>query len=76
MVICDGNERIQFYETPGHNPGCLTIVIGDLLFTGDAYIPEINIVTNLPKGDKKLAEKSLERIKKLAKGKKSIQAIK
>lgn len=63
------NVTAEVYETPGHHPSCLTYMVGDFLFTGDAYIPGAKVVTNLPKGDKKLAQESLERIKELAKGK-------
>lgn len=59
----------RVYETPGHHPSCLTFMVGDYLFTGDAYIPGIKVVTNLPKADKTIAQKSLERIKTLAIGK-------
>lgn len=69
MTLYNGESDIQFYETPGHNPGCLTLVLGDYIFTGDAYIPGVKVVTNLPKGDKALAELSLERIIKLTEGK-------
>lgn len=68
MKLYDGESDIHFYETPGHNPGCLTLIIGDYVFTGDAYIPGVKVVTNLPKGDKVLAELSLERIIRLAAG--------
>lgn len=47
--------RVEVFETPGHNPSCLTFRIGDYLFTGDAYIPKTKLVTNLPKSDKQLA---------------------
>ena len=57
------------FETPGHNPSCLTFEIGDYLFTGDAYIPGVEVVTNLPKGDKTLAAQSFKRIEALAVGK-------
>lgn len=60
------NVTAKVYETPGHHPSCLTFIVQDYLFTGDAYIPGIKVVTNLPKGEKKLAEESLERIKRLA----------
>ena len=77
ITICEEGNEIQLfkeiaakvYETPGHHPSCLTFMVGDNLFTGDAYIPSVKVVTNLPKGDKKLAQESLERIKELAKGK-------
>lgn len=55
--------------TPGHNPGCITWVIEDFVFTGDSYIPGIKTVTNLPGSDKALAAQSELLIKKLAEGK-------
>lgn len=39
------------------------------MFTGDAYIPGVKVVTKLPKGNRKLAAESIERIESLAKGK-------
>ena len=76
MLCRDGDEIELFpgvfarvYETPGHHPSCLTIMVGDFLFTGDAYIPGIKVVTNLPKSDKILAHESLMRINRLAEGK-------
>ena len=44
-------------------------MVGDNLFTGDAYISGVKVVTNLPKGNKKLAQDSIERILGLAEGK-------
>ena len=76
MVLGDG-DMIELYDgvkavahyTPGHNPSCLTFEVGKYLFTGDAYIPGVAVVTNLPGGDKVLAVQSVERIKMLAEGK-------
>lgn len=70
LCLFDDDPEMEFYETPGHNPGCLTMVIGDMIFTGDAYIPGVGANTKLPRADKELAKKSLERILKLAEGKK------
>lgn len=70
MKLFEGEPEMEFYETPGHNPGCLTMVIGDIIFTGDAYIPGIGVNTIPPKSNKEQAKESLERILKLAKGKK------
>ena len=50
------------FETPGHNPSCLTFRIGEALFTGDAYIPGIPTVTKLPGGNCRQAEESVSRI--------------
>lgn len=69
MELFEGEPFIEFYETPGHNPGCLTMVMGDVIFTGDAYIPGVGVNTIPPKSNKKQAKESLERILKLAEGK-------
>lgn len=69
MSLFEDEPDMVFYETPGHNPGCLTMVMGDLIFTGDAYIPGVGANTRLPRADKELAKISLERILKLAEGK-------
>lgn len=55
--------------TPGHNPSCLCFMVGDYLFTGDSYIPGVKVVTNLPGGDKRLAQESVEKILELVQGK-------
>ena len=75
--ICAEGDKISIfsgltanvYETPGHHPSCLTFMVGGFLFTGDAFIPHIKVVTNLPRGDKKLAQESMVRIIKIADGK-------
>ena len=69
MTMFEGEPVMEFYETPGHNPGCLTMVIGDMIFTGDAFIPGVGANTRLPRADKEQAKISLERILKLAEGK-------
>lgn len=69
MSLFDGEPAMQFYETPGHNPGCLTMVLGDLIFTGDAYIPGVGANIQLPFANKAQAQRSMERILKLAEGK-------
>lgn len=69
MSLFDDEPMMQFYETPGHNPGCMTMVIGYSIFTGDAYIPGIGVNTIPPHSNKEQAKVSLERILKLAEGK-------
>ena len=54
--------------TPGHNDSCITWVVDNLLFSGDAFIPGIKVVTNLPGSDKDKAIESIDRILELAKG--------
>ena len=77
IVVCDEGTTIDLFDgvsakvyyTPGHNPSCLTYEVGNYLFTGDAYIPGVKVVTTLKGGDKNLATKSEERILKMADGK-------
>lgn len=64
MIIED--LAVDIYETPGHNPSCLTFRIGDCIFTGDAYIPGVKTVTNLPNGNKQLSLESEKLILKLS----------
>ena len=78
VVTCDEGAVIDLFDgisakvycTPGHNPSCLTYEVGDYLFTGDAYIPGIKVVTTFKGGDKVKAAESVERILRLAEGKK------
>ncbi|WP_251623381.1 MBL fold metallo-hydrolase [Odoribacter lunatus] len=65
-VRLDDNLLAKAIYTPGHNPSCITWVVGEILFTGDSYIPGIKTVTNLPGGNKKQAEESLKLIDELA----------
>ena len=77
VVVHEGDEfslfenepALKIYETPGHNPGCMTMVMGDLIFTGDAFIPGVGVNTQPPRSDKELSKISLDRILKLAEGK-------
>lgn len=69
MILFEEEPLMRFYETPGHNPGCLTMVLGDLIFTGDAYIPKVGTNTQLPYADKELAKQSQQRIIEMAEGK-------
>ncbi len=46
------NKKIKVLETPGHNPGSLTFILEDYLFTGDSLIPGYPVVTKLKGGSK------------------------
>lgn len=60
------NITAKVYATPGHHPSCLTFMVDDCLFTGDAFIPGVKVVTYLPQGNKVQAQESLEKIRKFA----------
>lgn len=70
IVVAEGDEisilsicKVIVYETPGHNPSCLVFRVGDYLFTGDAYIPNVKLITNIPKADKELGLANRNKIK-------------
>lgn len=69
FVLFEGEPPLQIYETPGHNPGCMAMVIGSCIFTGDAYIPGLGVKDFVPYANKEQAKQSMERILKLAEGK-------
>lgn len=77
IVVLEDKDSVELYsgvnltayETPGHCPSCLTFVIGEYVFSGDAYIPDIKVVTKLPKGNKAQAQESVKKILELSKGK-------
>ena len=73
VVVDDGDtvdlgngKAVTAMATPGHTPGCITWMTDDALFTGDAYIPDVRVVTNLPHGNKRLAAQSVKKILDLA----------
>ena len=76
-ALHDGDEielspwsRFKVLATPGHCPSCLCYYNGQMIFTGDSYIPDVAVVSKLPRGNKALAAESKEKIISLAKGKK------
>lgn len=75
QIVSDGDVvklfpgyQTRVFETPGHNPSCLCFQIEDILFTGDAYIPGLPVVTNLPGGNKEQANVSKLRIESMISG--------
>ena len=53
--------------TPGHDWSCMSDDTDEIIFTGDSYIPNIKVVTTLPKSNKQEAQVSLDRILELCK---------
>lgn len=72
VELSDG-ERIELFpeielialQADGHSQDSMVYKIDKCLFTGDAYIPTLDVVTKLPGADKKRAEESLRMIEKL-----------
>lgn len=72
IVKIFSNVFVEVLETPGHCPSCLTYFTDEFIFTGDSYIPEVNVVTKLPKGNKEQAQKSIMKITKFLNGRKTL----
>lgn len=70
-TICLSDEMTYgVIETPGHEPSCVCYMNDECIFTGDAHIPGIKVVTSFPRSNKTQAIVAENRIKELAKGKK------
>lgn len=72
VAIKNGSVIAKAVFTPGHHPSCITWIIEDNIFSGDAYIPGVKTVVNLPGGDKERARESEMIIKQLIWGNKHI----
>lgn len=59
--------NVHAYETPGHDASCLTYIIEDKIFTGDAFIPGVRVFTGFPHSNRKQAQESVVRIIEMAK---------
>lgn len=68
VVVLEDNQHIEIFEnseivafkTTGHDWSCMSYKIGELLFTGDSYIPSTKVVTTFPNSDKIEAKKSVD----------------
>ena len=56
---------ILIHETDGHCEGSLTFVVENFIFTGDALIPNVPVVTKLRTGNKLAAKNSVRYIRSL-----------
>ena len=66
VKLFDGIE-LHVAATPGHCPSCLTYYTDEYVFTGDSYIPDVPVVTKLPRGSRAQSTASVEKILELAK---------
>lgn len=72
VELKDGEKVLLFPDAEltailadGHSPDSMVYKVKNYLFTGDAYIPTLAVVTKLPGADKKKAAESMEMIKNL-----------
>ena len=63
-----GNLQVEVLSSEGHSEDCISFIIGDNIFTGDAHNPFFRVFTKWPTSNKTDADRSeqklLERIKK------------
>lgn len=66
-MVIGPSSTLKFIPSPGHNPYALTYFFSGSgnLFTGDSYIPFVDVVTKLKGGNKRQAAESLARIRAL-----------
>lgn len=72
-ILKDGEEvslfpdvTVRVLATPGHDWSCLCYYTEGIIFTGDSYIPGLQVITSFPRSNKTEAGESLTRILKLA----------
>ena len=64
-IECWPDVIMRAFKTPGHDWSCLSYIVGNMLFTGDSYIPGSKTVTIFPKSNKTAAENSLSKIRNI-----------
>lgn len=62
-----GEHTLKVLETPGHTNGCLTYLVDDMLFTGDALLIRGNGRTDFQQGSSEKLYNSLQKIFNLGK---------
>ena len=65
VQVLDGGLKVNVLFTPGHEPSCISYIIWNNLFTGDAYIPGLKTVTSFPRSNKEQAADSLLRLQEI-----------
>lgn len=53
-------EQLEFFKTPGHSDASICFTYEDCLFTGDALLKDLKIVTKLPTGSKEKLNDTLQ----------------
>lgn len=59
IQMLDGGLHVNVLFTPGHDPSCISYIVGNNLFTGDSYIPGIEPFQKFPRSNKVQAAESL-----------------
>ena len=62
--LFEKNVELSVIETEGHCEGSLSFILENYIFTGDALIPNIPVVTKLKTGSKEKSKNSIVKIMK------------
>lgn len=52
VVKVSDTFEVTVMATPGHDKSCMTFQIGNLLLTGDSYIPDVKVIASFPNSNK------------------------
>lgn len=63
ILKLDEDLTVEVLFTPGHEPSCLSFIVGNKLFTSDAYIPGVKTVVTFPRSNKQQAKESENKLK-------------
>lgn len=64
-VIVLGDEELRVLSTPGHTPGSICLLSGDILITGDTLFAHSIGRTDLPGGDAAVMQRTLSRLRQM-----------
>ncbi len=64
-ILIKGPFKLQILETPGHTAGSISILIEDLLFTGDTLFVESIGRTDFPESEPEKIQSSIQKLAKL-----------
>ena len=65
-IIKFHDSAFLVHEMPGHDPSCICYEIEDALFTGDSYIPGMDVFTKFQNSNRKQALKSYNMLKSMS----------
>lgn len=60
------SAMLEVMATPGHDKSCLSYKIGELLLTGDSYIPGVKVVASFPNSNKADAKYWYEKLESMS----------
>ena len=55
-TVIPGLCKLTAIATPGHDKSCMSFITGDMLYSGDSYIPGVKVVASFPNSNRTDAE--------------------